>query len=193
MEQEKQNGVNKLAARIVSDAQQDALRIGKETADAISAIQKDNDCAVRALQVDYAQKREAAVKSVLDGSKTRAALDGRKETLAKKRAVIDVAFEQAYQKLLALSAGERGNICLAVLRREAEGGELLKPSAADRDAIAALLPDFGRQVTLSNADAPIDGGFLLIAKSYEKDCSFRSILDELRQAEETNVAKMLFD
>ncbi len=193
MEQEKQNGVNKLAARIVSDAQQDALRIGKETADAISAIQKDNDCAVRALQADYAQKREAAVKSVLDGSKTRAALDGRKETLAKKRAVIDATFEQAYQKLLALSAGERGNICLAVLRREAEGGELLKPSAADRDAIAALLPAFGRQVTLSNADAPIDGGFLLIAKSYEKDCSFRSILDELRQAEETNVAKMLFD
>lgn len=193
MEQEKQNGLNKLAARIISDAQQDALCIEKETDDAVSTIQGENDLLVQTLQTDYAQKREAAVKGVLDGCKTRASLDGRKEALSKKRLVIDATFVNVYQKLLALPPKQRGAICLSILKKEAEGGELLKPAAADRDAIAALLPDFSRQVTLSNENAPIDGGFLLIAKSYEKDCSFRSILEELRQTEETNVARMLFD
>ena len=46
--------------------------------------------------------------------------------------------------------------------------------------------------TPSDTDAAIDGGFLLVGRSYEKDCSFRAILGMLRDSEETNVAGLLF-
>lgn len=48
-------------------------------------------------------------------------------------------------------------------------------------------------LTLSDQDAPFDGGFLLVGRGYEKDCSFRAVLSALRDAEETAVANLLFD
>ena len=47
-------------------------------------------------------------------------------------------------------------------------------------------------VKLSDRDADAEAGFLLLGDGYEKDCSMKAILRELRDAEETNVATILF-
>ena len=47
-------------------------------------------------------------------------------------------------------------------------------------------------LTLSDRDAPCEGGFLLRGGSYEKDCSLNALMAELRLKEETNAARILF-
>jgi len=187
-------GTNKLAERIIADAETDANGARAQAEEDIRSIREENDRAVQARLAELEAKRNAAVKSALDGYRTRAALDGRKSALGKKRRVIEAAFSQAYEALLALGGEPRASILENMLRAEAEGGETVVPAKADRKAIEAILPRMsGSGLKLADRDAGIDGGFLLVGEGYEKDCSFRSLLNEARQNEETCVAKMLFD
>ena len=133
-------GTNKLAERIIADANALAEQTLTEANAGAMEIAAENVQKQNAVRADFQQKREAAVQSVLDGCKTRAAIDGKKAALQKKRAVIDAVFEEAYRALCALN-----------------------------------------------------GGFLLIGRGYEKDCSFRAVLSQLRDEEETAVANLLFN
>ena len=188
------SGTNKLAERILGDAEAEAQKTLAEAEAAAGAIRAESERALKARREELSIKREAAVKSLLDGFMTRAALDGRKSTLAKKRVIIDETFLKAYRALLALDENGRARICERMLRAEAEGGETVVPAKADRKGIELVLSGLkDKQLKLSEQDANIEGGFLLVSKSYEKDCSFRSLMNEVRQSEETSVAKMLFD
>lgn len=188
------SGTNKLAERIVSEAEADAQKTLEESGAAQRAIQTEGEKVLSQKRAELTAKREAEKASLLSGYSTRAALDGRKHTLAKKRAVIDRVFSGAYQALLALDAEKRRQICENMLRAEAEGGETIVPAPKDRasiESILAAMPE--KKLTLSKQDASFDGGFLLLAKGYEKDCSFASLLNMLRGEEETSVSKLLFD
>ena len=188
------SGTNKLAERIVADAQAEAKATLDESGVAVRAILAESEKAVAQQRAELSAKREGERASILGGYRTRAALDGRKSALAKKRAVIDRAFTSAYQAMLALSSNQRKQICARLLRAETEGGETVVPAAKDRaviESILAAMPE--RKLTLAKEDASFDGGFLLLANGYEKDCSFASLLQMIRDEEETNVSKLLFD
>ena len=186
-------GTIKLAARIVDDARADAEKTKAAAEESIAEIRAENEKKRNERGADYAAKREAAVKSVLDGCKTRAELDGRKRALAEKRAVIDAVFDRTYQALLALAGDARAAVLTAMLASEAEDGDVVVPAGKDREALKKLLTGFtAAKVTLSPDDAALDGGFTLVNRGYEKDCSFAALLRDLRDAEETEVAKLLF-
>ena len=121
-------GTNKLAERIIADANALAEQTLTEANAGAMEIAAENVQKQNAVRADFQQKREAAVQSVLDGCKTRAAIDGKKAALQKKRAVIDAVFEEAYRALCALNADARGAICKRLLTSEAEGGEKSHPS-----------------------------------------------------------------
>ncbi|MEG1524231.1 MAG: V-type ATP synthase subunit E family protein [Clostridia bacterium] len=194
MATQEMTGTNKLAERIINDAHADALKISGEAQKSIETIRAESKKQLADQMADDAGKRAAAVASVLDGCRTRTALDGRKSTLRKKRVVIDETFQRAYEALLALDAEKRGQICLNILAREAEDGEIVVPAAKDRAVIERMLADYKKNALKLSADnADIDGGFLLMHKGYEKNCSFSSLLSELREQEETNVANLLFN
>lgn len=188
------SGTNKLAERIIGEAEAEARKVLEESGAAVRTIQAENDRTAAQKRAELSAKRETAKESLIGGYETRASLEGRKRALAKKRAVIDLAFSGAYQALLALNTAERGKICERILRAEAEGGETIVPAAKDRATIASILATMPeKRLTLSNENASFDGGFLLLAKGYEKNCSFASLLSLMRGEEETNVAKLLFD
>ena len=188
------SGTNKLAERIVADAQAEAKATLDESGAAVRAILAESEKAVAQQRVELNAKREAEKESILGGYRTRAALDGRKSALAKKRDVIDRAFAGAYQAMLALSSDQRKQICARLLRAETEGGETVVPAAKDRAVIESILASMPeRKLTLAKENASFDGGFLLLANGYEKDCSFASLLQMIRDEEETNVSKLLFD
>ena len=188
------SGTNKLAERIISEAEADARKTRETAEETIRSIRAESEKAVSDKRGDLESKREAEKQSLLDGFKTRTELDGRKNALSKKRAVIDDVFSRAYQAVLVLDETSRTKICETMLHNEAEGGETVLPAKKDRRGIASILANISdRKLTLSDKDADIEGGFLLVSESYEKDCSFRSLMDTVRSDEETNIAKMLFD
>ena len=81
------------------------------------------------------------------------------------------------------------------------GGETLLPALADAQRAKALLGRINEALkgsgkeglTVGNTSEQIGGGFLLTSKGYEMNCSFEAMLRDVREAEESNVAKILFE
>lgn len=187
------SGTNKLAERIVNDAQEEARAMLQEAESVALGISRESDKAVSARRAELLSQKESTINSLISGYRTRASLDGKKDALFQKRAVIDLAFTQAYAAMLALDAKERKRICLSMLRENAEGGETVLPAKADRDSLESLVSELPeKKFVLSGENAAIDGGFILLGNGYEKDCSFRSLLATVRDAEETAVYQLLF-
>ena len=140
MEQNK-TGTYKLAERILADArdlaEQTEMKANMSAMDIASeSVEKCGD-----LRREFRRKREAAVQSVLDGSRTRALIDGRKAALKRKRVLIDSVFDRAYEALCALNPQRRSELCASLLRAETESGETIIPAAADRAVIEKILSD----------------------------------------------------
>ena len=188
------SGTNKLAERIVLDAQEEARAVLDQAQEVILGIQKESEKAVSARRAELSSQRTSAVKSLIGGYQTRASLDAKKDALRKKRAVIDAAFTRAYDAVLALPQSDRKEICARMIQAHAEGGEQVLPAKADRASLAAIIAAMPeKKLSLAKDDAANDGGFVLLGDGYEKDCSFRSLLDTVRDAEETAVYQLLFD
>ena len=188
------SGTNKLAERIVTDAQDEARAVLAEAQTAAQGILRESEKAVSVRKAELNSQKNNAVTSLVSGYQTRAMLDAKKDALRKKRVVIDSAFTLAYEAMLSLDTEKRKSICKSMLLSQAEGGETVLPAAQDRAAVAALIaamPD--KKLTLASGTAAIDGGFILLGDGYEKDCSFRSLLSTIRDAKETAVYQLLFD
>ena len=109
-----------------------------------------------------------------------------------RRRILDEAFAAATKELNALTGQRREAILLRLLTAEAAEGDKVLPAKQDRALIEKLLTKVPVKLTLSEEDAPCEGGFLLLGGSYEKDCSLNALMAELRLNEETNAARILF-
>lgn len=195
------SGADALIGRILADAQAEAdaaLADADKEAERIALIAKD-ECFRIESETELKAKRlnDAAQEK----SRTNAALDSRKYALKVKRALIDEAFALAAERMEQKSDEERSALIKALLIREAEGGEAIIPAARDEAnakgvlaEVNAALSEAGRApLTIAPADADITGGFILKATGYEKNCSFAAVLREVRAAEESAVAGILFE
>jgi len=181
-----------LIGRILSEAQQSADRILADADASCEAIRKERDARIGEQAAALGKTRDIEVREILDGAATRARLDGRKALLAEKRALLDEAFAAAYQAVCELPKEELSKLYASVLKAEAQAGDTVVPAKPDRAAVQSAVDNAGIPVKLSDTDASAERGFVLYGKSYEKDCSLRAVLSELRDAEETKVAEVLF-
>ena len=186
------NRADKLIGRILGEAEADAKAARNKAAESCRAVMADCDKKIAERAEIGAASRDTAVKGVLDGARTRAELDGRKETLSVRRRILDEAFAAATRELNALTGPKREAILLRLLKDEAAAGDVIEPAKRDRELIQKLLKEVPVALTLSAEDAPCEGGFLLRGGSYEKDCSLNALMAELRLKEETNAARILF-
>ena len=195
------SGADALIGRILADAQAEAdtaLADADKEAERIALIAKD-ECFRTENETELKTKRlnDAAQEK----SRTNAALDSRKYALKVKRALIDEAFALAAERMEQKSDAERSALIKALLIREAEGGETIIPAARDEANVKSVLAEVNAALAQSNrapltiapADADITGGFILTAAGYEKNCSFAAVLREVRAAEESAVAGILFE
>ena len=186
------NRADKLIGRILGEAEADASAARDRAAEGCRNLMADCEKRIAERAQAAAASRDTAVKGVLDGARTRAELEGRKETLSVRRRILDEAFAAAARELNALTGPRREAILLRLLQTEAAAGDVVEPAKQDRALIEKLLKEVPVQLTLSDVDAPPEGGFLLRGKSYEKDCSLNALMAELRLQEETNAARILF-
>ena len=195
------SGADALIGRILADAQAEAdtaLADADKEAERIALIAKD-ECFRTENETELKTKRlnDAAQEK----SRTNAALDSRKYALKVKRALIDEAFALAAERMEQKSDAERSALIKALLIREAEGGETIIPAARDEANVKSVLAEVNAALAQSNrapltiapADADITGGFILKAAGYEKNCFFAAVLREVRAAEESAVAGILFE
>ena len=181
-----------LIDRILADAKEAADRILSDAEASASGIRESRDAEIARKAEQTEKERQQQISVVLNGCRTRAELDGRKETLRAKRALLDNVFTEAYHRMLALSNEKREALFRSILLKEANENDVVAPAQTDRDVLARTIAGLPFSVKLSEKDAEAEAGFVLYGDGYEKDCSMKAILRELRDAEETNVAKILF-
>ena len=181
-----------LIDRIIADANEAAGKILADAEVSMRGIRESRDAEIarRAEQCDRERRQQIGV--ILNGCRTRAELDGRKETLRAKRELLDGVFAEAYARMLALPTDRREALFLSILQKEARPDDTVAPAKVDRAVLEHAAAKLPFAVKLSEKDADADAGFILFGDGYEKDCSMKAILRELRDAEETNVAKILF-
>lgn len=83
-----------------------------------------------------------------------------------------------------------------MIRENVKGGETLRPAKPDRARLASLIekqnPSLPRPVELGE-DIEAGGGFRLLGRGYETDCTFEAMLRDFRERRESEAARVLFE
>ncbi len=194
MEQNTNAGVLKLSQRILEEAKAEAGKILEDAKARLDAQAAQVEKQKRDICAEFEKKRSDAVAGILDGARTRAVIDGSKNALRLRREKIDLAYDRAFKAMQEMPDADRSRILKALLLRETEGGETVMPAPRDRGILKQIIGEIpDRKLTLSNEDGACENGFILCGDCFEKDCSFRALLDEIRDETETEVSKLLFD
>jgi vacuolar-type H+-ATPase subunit E/Vma4 len=133
----------------------------------------------------------------------------KQRSLSKKKEIIDKVFDLVHQKLnnlgesqlvdyvikAILSDGLSGDETIMVAQDEYKKYLRLFSSKQDGalDKLNSLLKDRKYNLKLSNHYANIDGGFLVIGSKYDVDHSYKTILSNIKEQNESQVASMLFE
>ncbi len=196
--------INKIILKIQEEASQevaDMLAAAKIKANA--SANKINDAAMAKVEEIKAQSEVDAVE-IARRQLLIAELEARKNTLDRKRKVIEEVFEQAENELADLPQDKWEKLIIStVLNASETGNEKLCVPLADIDKykngllakLNAALVASGKkgELTLAEETAKFAGGVLLIGKNSDFDGSFETILREVRRKSEREVASLLFD
>lgn len=195
--------INKIILKIQEEAAQEASELiaAAKNKAAVSA-NKINDAAITKVEEIKAQSEadaaEAARRQLLI-----AELEARKNTLDRKRKVIEEVFAQAEKELANLPQDKWEKLISdTVLNASETGTEKLCVPAADvekykgglLDKLNTALVKAGKkgELTLAEETAKFNGGVLLIGQNSDFDGSFETILREVRRKSEREVASLLF-
>ena len=197
------NGIDKITARIETDAVADAARIAQETKAQCDAIKAEGE---KKAQEGYWEKVRQGVASAEDRvqrlAKT-ADMEARKSVLSFKQSIVADAFDKAEAKLNAME-GEAYVSFLAGLaaRAAVDGTEEIVLSAADKKAIGkkvvdkanAALKAAGKKggLTLSADDGSFSKGLVVRQGSVSVNCTLEALMAQAREDMASDVAAALF-
>ena len=189
------SGAEKLVAAIIEEARAGAARIEAETAEAVAEIKRRRDEAHDEIKHEHAVRAERVREDTISRALTNAELEARKSLLAKKRALVDRAYSEAYKRICTLPDDKRRALLSKLLLRECAGGEVIHP--APKEDMAEVVKEASSKIpgglTLGSPDESIRNGFTVEGSGYYKDCSFAAVMQEERERCETETAGILFD
>lgn len=196
-------GLEKILKAIEDEAQAKADEIineAKKKADDILACARQEGEQQAAL---ITQRLSNEVNSIINRAESTANLLEKKTILEAKQQIISENISNARASLSELSDDEYTEIILKLIKRYAHNarGEIIF-SAADKkrlpadfaDRIKAVLTDKeGAEIILSDKNADINGGFLLVYGDIEENCSFDALFEAAKDDLQDKVNSFLFN
>lgn len=196
-------GIEKITARIQADAQQE---IDAVLAEANSqAVEIDARYAAQAKQAEteILEKGRQSAAELRQRLNSNAQMDAKKQELAAKQALLDEAFQLAYEKLTQLPEREYEDLLAKLaVRASTSGKEQLIFSQADRATFGGkvtakangLLAKAGKtaELTLSQTTGDFQGGLLICDGDVEVNCTFETLVRMARNEIVGDVTKALF-
>lgn len=197
------NGLDKITARIETDAVADAARMAEQAQAQCGVIRAEGE--TRA-QESYWKKVREGVKDTEDRVQRLAKaadMEARKSILSCKQKIVAEAFDKAEAKLRALSGDEYVEFLAGQAARAAVSGrEELVFSAQDRESCGekvvkranALLAEAGKtgKLTLSAENGDFSGGVIVRDGSISVNCTIDALMTEARQNMASQAAAELF-
>ena len=193
------NGIEKITARIETDAKSEIaeiLREGEAKAAQIRAsYQTQADLAAKA--ADAAGKE--ATQRQAERLESAAQMEAKQMLLAAKQSCLDEAFETARQKLLSLPDGQYSDLLAKIAAKASRSGrEEIVLSAKDHKRVGAKVVEKANfilgngKLTLAGDTREMDGGLVLRDGQVEVNCAFETQLRVLREGMTAEVAAILF-
>ena len=197
------NGIDKITARIETEAVADAARIAQETKAQCDAIKAEGE---KKAQEGYWEKVRQGVKSAEDRvqrlAKT-ADMEARKSVLSFKQSIVADAFDRAEARLNALEGDAYVSFLAALAARAAvTGTEQLVLNAADKAAYGqkvvaqanAALKAAGKTagLTLSEKEGGFGKGLVCRQGSVSVNCTVEALMAQARESMASDVATQLF-
>ena len=187
-------GKEEIIKRILSDAEAEAegiIAAAEENAEGIIAAATAKAKKERA---ETEEECSARAKLISDGKAAEARLDSAKILLAEKRRVIDVIYQRALQKLIALNERDCLRLLETLLSDNAEEGDeiVLAENFAYEKGAKALPVVKEKKLVFSAERAKISGGCILHGKLSDKDLSYAALLNADKDEYQAEIAIKLF-
>lgn len=197
------NGIDKITARIETDAVADAARIASQTKEQCDAIRAEGE---KKAQEGYWEKVREGVKAAEDRvqrlAKT-ADMEARKSVLSFKQSIVADAFDKAEARLNALEGDAYVSFLAALAAKAAvTGREEIVLTAADKKAYGpkviaqanAALKAAGKPagLTLARSEGTFGRGLICQQGSVSVNCTVEAMMAQARESMASDVAAELF-
>lgn len=197
------NGIDKITARIVSDAAEEAAQAAQENAAECAKLRAESD---KAAQEHYWACMKQGMKAVDDRAARLAAaagMEAKKTILAFKQETVATVFDEARRKILSLPRADyirfltdkAVSVC-------ATGREELVFNAADRDTVAdevvvaanEAMEKAGKpaELTVAAETGAFSGGLIARQGKVAYNCTVEALMEQARESMTSAVAQLLF-
>lgn len=195
--------VDKITAKILSDAQAEVRRIEAEIAEKVKKIQAEQRERVEIVEKEAEEEGRWRAEDRQKKDIATAELELRKALLAKKQELIQGVFDRALKRLANLKGEEYERFIAELLLKVVEVGdeEVIFSSGYGHKIEDKLLEEVNRQLTKEGKrgnlrrikeDRDFLGGFILRRGKREINCSLKSLFSTVREELEPIVAEILF-
>lgn len=195
-------GMDKITARIIADAEREIAEIQRENDEKIEALTAEAQSAAEQESLELLTRGRRAAEERRERLSSSAAVECHKLELAAKQELLEETFATAVEQLCSLPRGEYLALIASLAAEAAEGGEqmILSPRDAEQYGTEVILMAntalcaAGKrgELTLSAETRPIPGGFILSSGDVELNCAFDTLVRLRREKLEKEVAKILF-
>lgn len=195
-------GMDKITARIIADAEREIAEIQRENDEKIEALTAEAQSAAEQESLELLTRGRRAAEERRERLSSSAAVECHKLELAAKQELLEETFTAAVEQLCSLPQEEYLALIASLAAEAAEGGEqmILSPRDAERYGTEVILMAntalraAGKrgELTLSAETRPIPGGFILSSGDVELNCAFDTLVRLRREKLEKEVAKILF-
>lgn len=152
------NGIEKITARIETDARAEAEKLLSEGQECAAAVRAEYQAKAEAEAKAAAQAGREAAQRQAQRLESAAHMEAKKRMLAAKQECLDAAFEQAKKKLLALPDDQYADLLARMAVRAAKTGrEEIILNAKDRERVGAQVAAKANAL-LAEAAAPEAAG-----------------------------------
>ena len=193
------NGIEKITARIETDAKSEIAEILREGEAKAAKIRSDYQAqADLAAKAAAAAGKEAAQRQA-ERLESAAQMEAKQMLLAAKQSCLDEAFEKARQQLLGLPDGQYSDLLAKIAAKASRTGkEEIVLSARDRKRVGEKVVEKANfilgngKLALASDTREMDGGLILRDGQVEVNCAFETQLRVLREDMTAEVAAILF-
>ena len=193
------NGIEKITARIETDAKAEVAGILREAEEKAAAIRAQYESQAAQESKAAAEAGREAAKRQLERLESAAQMDAKKQLLAAKQDALNSAFDKAQAKLLALPDEEYADLLAKLaVKASRSGKEEIILNAKDRKRVGEKVVSKanalkkGAAMTLSKETRDMAGGLTLRDGSVEVNCAFETQMRVLREEMAAEVAGILF-
>ena len=192
------NGIEKIAGRILSDAQAEAEAVRQEAEASANEVRQQAQRDAAAMKAQLIREGEAEADALYARLVASADTDAKKSALSVKQELLNKAFALAVDKLRALPEADYIRLLASLADKASEtGSEQVILNADDREkfgeaVVKAANAISGKTLILSEETRPIVGGLILSQGRIEINCTLDTLAAQSRTELSVEAAKRLF-